>query len=241
MEQFISLIVFSLPGLLAYLWIQMFGLNPTVKHNPTEIVGLAALLWAPTTILSVLTYNLLYFIFDNFLGFLKIDISSLTLRYIININDINEMSLSLVFLLYYLMLSGLFSFIVAWVWVTYIYKYMMDLVNWVRVKRKISKLSQETTVWDSFFLKLEENKESPIVIEMYKIDKPEEKQYGSIIRMSRPFETERALILHDSENWKLAYNHFQYSIKRSYVDIKSGIIINELDVPPPQVIESLDN
>ncbi|MGD6871242.1 hypothetical protein ACQCU1_03480 [Sutcliffiella horikoshii] len=232
MEQFISIIVFSLPGLLAYLWIQMFGYTPTVKHNPTEIVGLAALLWAPTTIFSVLTFNILYFIIDGFLKVIGADISKIDLTYIISINDINEMSFNLVFLFYYLVLSGIFSFVVAWLWVTHLYKPLMDLINLIRIKRKISKLSQESTVWDSFFLKLEKEKESPLVIQMYKLDKPEDKLYGSIIRMSRPFETERSLILHDSDNWRTAFNHYQYKIKRSYVDTKSGIIINELDVPP---------
>ncbi|MEK4610162.1 hypothetical protein MHI31_08830 [Bacillus sp. FSL K6-0067] len=61
MEQFISIIIFSLPGLLAYFWLQLFGLNPTIKHTPTEMVGLSALLWVPITGLTIISYNVVVY------------------------------------------------------------------------------------------------------------------------------------------------------------------------------------
>lgn len=52
MEQLISVLVFSLPGLLAYFWIQILGINPAVKHNAGELVGLSALLWIPVSLIT---------------------------------------------------------------------------------------------------------------------------------------------------------------------------------------------
>ncbi|AQZ47419.1 hypothetical protein B5S25_13365 [Paenibacillus larvae subsp. pulvifaciens] len=59
MENFISTLVFILPGFLMYFWIQSFGINPVMKHNPGEMGAISALLWFPVSLLTVLTYNLL--------------------------------------------------------------------------------------------------------------------------------------------------------------------------------------
>ncbi|WP_282140332.1 hypothetical protein [Cytobacillus oceanisediminis] len=237
MEQYISVIIFSLPGVLTYFWLQLFGLNPTVKHTPTEMVGLSALLWAPTTFLTVVFYNFLYFLCDLSLRFLEIDLTRLSLGFLNSLESINAQSNNLVFLFYYLLLSVLFSGLVALVWSVYIHGKLMIIINKIRLKRKLVKLSEDTSVWDSFFLRLEKPEESPLIVEYFKIDKPEEKMYGAVTRMSRPFETERAIILDDSSGWKESHEYYQYPIKRSYFDTKSGIVINELDYQNPKVKE----
>lgn len=229
MEQLISLIIFSLPGLITYFWLQLFGINPVVKHTPTEMVGLTALLWAPTTFLTVLVYNLLYIVFDILLNALSMDFSSLRLTIIIDLNDLNNLSSNLIFLLFYLILSLIFSYFAAYVWAKYIYQKVLDLINKVRIERKIIKLSEDPTVWESFFYKLEEQKEDQLIVEIYKIDKPEERICGPVIRMSRPFETEKSLIIDTSKGWEESHKHYNYEIKRSYVDTKTGLIINELN------------
>ncbi|MBY7109998.1 MULTISPECIES: hypothetical protein [Bacillus] len=223
MEQFISIIIFSLPGLLAYFWLQLFGLNPTVKHTPTEMIGLVALLWVPITGLTLVTYNLIIFIF----------LSSKV--YITSLNEISALSMKLSFLLFYVVFSVFYSFLVSYAWGRYFNTVVINLVNKVRVQRKVSVLSEETSVWDSFFFSLDQSEEQPLIVEMYKIDKPEEKTYGAVIRMSRPFETERSLVLDQSEQWKKAHKYYQYPVKRSYVDVKSGMIVNELDHLNPRI------
>lgn len=223
MEQFISIIIFSLPGLLAYFWLQLFGLNPTVKHTPTEMIGLVALLWVPITGLTLVTYNLIVFIFFS------------SKIYITSLNEISALSMELSFLLFYVVFSVFYSFVVACAWGRYFNTVVLKLVNKVRVQRKVSVLSEETSVWDSFFFSLDKSEEQPLIVEMYKIDKPEEKTYGAVIRMSRPFETERSLVLDQSEQWKKAHKYYQYPVKRSYVDVKSGMIVNELDHLNPRI------
>ncbi|TKI81903.1 hypothetical protein [Bacillus mycoides] len=222
MEQFISIIIFSLPGLLAYFWLQLFGLNPTVKHTPTEMIGLVALLWVPITGLTLVTYNLIVFIF------------TLPNIYITSLNEISALSMNLSFLLFYVVFSVFYSFVAAYAWGRYFNMVVLNLVNKVRIQRKVSVLSEETSVWDAFFISLEKEEEQALIVEMYKIDKPDEKIYGAVIRTSRPYETERSLVLDQSEQWKKAHEHYQYPVKRSYVDVKSGMIVNELDHLNPQ-------
>jgi hypothetical protein len=47
MEAFLSTFVFLLPGIIAYFWIQVFGLNHSIKHTAPELSGITALLWLP--------------------------------------------------------------------------------------------------------------------------------------------------------------------------------------------------
>ena len=223
MEQFISIIIFSLPGLLAYFWLQLFGLNPTIKHTPTEMVGLSALLWVPITGLTIISYNAVVYIFN-------IPVMNIT-----SVEDIRILSNQLLFLLFFVILSAIFSFLIAYVWGKSLYKLVLNLVNKVRVKRKTSILSEDTSVWDSFFFSLEQEEEQPMIVEMYKMDKPDERVYGAVIRMSRPFETERSLVLDQSKEWERAHKDYQYPFKRSYVDVKSGMVVNELDYSNPKI------
>jgi hypothetical protein len=234
MDQFISIIIFTLPGLLTYFWLQMFGLNPTIKHTPTEMLGISALLCLPISFFIIITYNLGFFITDKFILLLNYDFTLLELKYIKSIDDLNSLSINILFLFFYVLLSIGFSFLLSWIWSIYIFKYLMIVINRVRVKRKISKLSEDPSVWDSFFSKLEEQSESPLIVELYKIDKPEVKVRGSVTRFSRPFETERAFII-ETEELDKALEYYEYPIKRVYVDTKSGIIINELNQHKPVV------
>lgn len=39
MENFVAILIFTLPGLLSYFWIQLFGLHPASKHINFEISG----------------------------------------------------------------------------------------------------------------------------------------------------------------------------------------------------------
>lgn len=237
MDQFIAVIIFSLPGLITYFWIQMLGINPTVKHTPTEMVGVSALLWAPTTFLTILTYDLGYLLIDLIAKSINLDLTIFKMVFLLDINDLNKLSLNLVFLFIYVILSILFSFLVAFFWSMYLYKRVMGIINKLRIKRKIIKLSEDTSVWDSFFFKLENKEEQQIVIELYKIDKPEEKICGPVTRMSRPFETERSLIIDNSKGWEESHGYYKYPVKRIYVDTKTGMIINELDINNPTVKE----
>ncbi|MDT2304164.1 hypothetical protein P7H21_09595 [Paenibacillus larvae] len=70
-------------------------------------------------------------------------------------------------------------------------------------------------------------------MKMFKIDKPENTLLGVVKNASRPFETERALILERSEELLESDLTYQYEVIRSYVDIKNGMVVQELDLQKP--------
>lgn len=57
MADFLSTFIFILPGIMAYFWLQVFGLTPSVKHTAPEISGIAALLWLPVSFTTLLVLN----------------------------------------------------------------------------------------------------------------------------------------------------------------------------------------
>lgn len=240
MESVISIVLFSIPGLLVYFWLQFFGVNPTVKHSPTELAAISALFWIPTILLLVVTYDLFYLLFDLLFKQIGIDLTSLKLSFIQGLPDIVEMSNNFIFILYFFVLSIVFSFLVAFMWSKFILGSVLKIINRVRKSRELVELENETTVWDAFFLKLnnedsEENENSEaLVVEVYKLDKPDEKRIvGSITKMSRPYEVDRALVLENIQNNTESHEYYKYEVKRSYIDIKSGLVISELDTTKP--------
>ncbi|MCJ7988946.1 hypothetical protein MUB15_06085 [Priestia sp. OVS21] len=59
MKSLISLIIFTLPGLLAYFWINLFGLTPTTKRDKSEVIAISALLWIPTVATILISYQIM--------------------------------------------------------------------------------------------------------------------------------------------------------------------------------------
>ncbi|MEH7899758.1 hypothetical protein V7639_18225, partial [Bacillus pumilus] len=82
MGEFISTIIFTLPGLICYYWLQLFGITPNQKHNPFEMVGISALLWMPVSVISIVAYNFLVLMYNLFLDWMesKVNISLIELR-----------------------------------------------------------------------------------------------------------------------------------------------------------------
>ncbi|MCY7933143.1 hypothetical protein MOB36_03905 [Bacillus spizizenii] len=220
MDNLISILIFSLPGLLAYFWIQIFGLNPAVKHSSGELVGLSALLWIPVSLINVGIMNILA---DK--GHLWIHMNS--------VNDIKINSGDILFLTFYTVITLFSSFCVSYCWSVLIYPIFLFVINKIRSVRNIVSLDVHSSIWDTFFLAYKKEKKNdetpPQIVEIYYLSKPEIKMYGAISNMSRPFEAERALILQEPDEWKQAYETYKYPVKRTYVDTKSGLVVNELD------------
>lgn len=234
MDNFISIVIFSIPGLLVYFWIQSFGINPTVKHTPTEQAAIAALFWIPTILISIITYNIIYLLVDTLLKTFDLNWSVLGLTYILDLKKIQASSSNILFICYFFLLSLFYSYIIALVWTKYVYDKLLGHINEIRIKRKISKLDDTTSVWDAFFLKVTTEKEEPLVVEVYKLDKLNEPRIvGSATKLSRPYETDRAIVLENIENNTQSHNYYKYQTKRIYLDIKSGLIVSELDTTKP--------
>lgn len=146
MDNLISILIFSLPGLLAYFWIQMFGLNPSVKHSSGELVGLSALLWIPVSLINVGVMNVLA---DK--GHFWIHMNS--------VSDIKINSGDLLFLTFYTVITLFSSFCVSLLWSVFLYPTFLIIINKIRSFRKIVSLDVHASIWDTYFLNYEESRD----------------------------------------------------------------------------------
>ncbi|WP_350302596.1 hypothetical protein [Peribacillus frigoritolerans] len=222
MAEFLSTFVFILPGIMAYFWLQAFGLTPSVKHTAPELSGIAALLWLPVSFGTLLVLNVWGAIFEN---------GPLSVKRVWTVENLNTATSDIQYLVLFLFLSFIVSFLICSFWSLWGNNILHWVINKVRKSRKIAPLSSSTSVWEEFFIKVNENeKEKEAVYIVYKIDKPEEKIIGSMAKASRPLETDKGLVLEKTNEWKESINeHYDYEVKRVFVDTKSGMVIEEID------------
>jgi hypothetical protein len=221
MDQLISVIIFSIPGLLVYFWVRAFGMNPAVQHSVTELIGISAIYWIPTAVLGIATFDVLYFIFDNLFKLTDIDFTFLKLNYLSSLSDIKDLSTNLYFIVYFFVSSIIYSYIVARIWFNNFDK-LLAIINKVRFNKGLAKLSDNTSVWEEVFLN-----DNPQVVGIGKIDK-EGLIIGCIQKASRAFEAER-IYLSDIDYFTRLVELFDIPISNIYVDIKSGTIIKIYD------------
>ncbi|GAB1529603.1 hypothetical protein YSY22_10250 [Brevibacillus formosus] len=96
-------------------------------------------------------------------------------------------------------------------------------------------MSTTSTVWEEFFIKIENedkqqgNKEKQMLLQIQKIDKPDDVVTGYMAKASRPHEIDKALVLGHVEEWQERLDYYDFKTKRVYYDFKNGVIIKELD------------
>ncbi|AET60271.1 hypothetical protein HPL003_17635 [Paenibacillus terrae HPL-003] len=214
MENFIGSIVFILPGFLMYFWIQSFGVNPVVKHTPGEFTAVAALLWLPTSFVTLLIYNGAIFA-SRFIGKTEI---------VWSLDALKSKSNDIFFLVVFLLLSVIVSFFMSLIWVRWIYPVQMKLINKVRNKRGVASFSKNPSVWDEIFT----NNDSQVV-EIGKINKEGEPVIGCINKASRTFEPERYLNLDDIKFFTDLVSKHEIPVSQILYDTKAGTYIKIFD------------
>lgn len=213
MDNFLGTLVFLLPGVLAYFWLQAFGINPVTKHTPAEFTAVSALLWLPVSVMTIGLYNVAV----NLASFVS------QAHQIWTVNDLKQASGSFGFLIVFLTLSIVASFLLSWLWGKWGYRLQQVLVNRVRRSRGLADFSENTTVWDEVF-----SKNEPQVVEIGKIGS-DTGIIGCIRKASRPFEPERNLMLDDIELLTRLVTVHSLTPVAVYSDIKSGTIIKIYD------------
>lgn len=238
MGEFISTIIFTLPGLICYYWLQLFGITPNQKHNPFEMVGISALLWMPVSVLSIVAYNFLVLMYNLFLDWMesKVNISLIELRneYISDLTSLNDHLTSFPFVITFLLFSLISSYWIARVYTKLFYKLILKNVNKIREKRDLNKLSNSQTVWEEIFITKGSN-----VVEISKID-GSEKLVGGIEKVSRPLEPERNLTLTDTHYFTELINKYDLKPEKYYIDVRTGIkigIYNKEEIKNSQIID----
>jgi hypothetical protein len=218
LDSFLGTLVFLLPGLMLYFWLQSFGINPVVRHNPAEFTAVSVLLWFPVSLTAVLLFNL------------AVKISSLLrdLNPIWSTDELKTASGSFSFLIIFLGSSLLISFIFGLIWAKWIHQQLfMKVINKVREWRGVAPLSKSPSVWDEVFL----NNDSQVV-EIGKIDKMDSEEYGfigEIKKASRTFEPERNLLLNEIDFFTTLVKKHKIPITTIFVDSKSGMYIKIYD------------
>ncbi|QYK62419.1 DUF6338 family protein [Paenibacillus sp. S25] len=219
MDSFVTTVIFILPGVLMYFWIQAFGINPAIKHSVPEVAAIAALMWLPVSITTILIYNLIGLIYGA--------------QSIWTLTELQSHTNSLKFLAWFLFISIPVSFLVSFAYARIIYPFQRVITNYSRKKLGLADLASMPTVWEEFFVKVDKNN-ATLSVRVFKLDKSDEKTLVGVVKnASRPFETERALVLEKCSELKESDDYFEFETTRSYVDIKTGVIVQEINPKKP--------
>lgn len=227
MDSFISTFVIILPGIMAYFWLQLFGINPPVKHTSPEMTGIAALLWLPISGATLFVLNVLSILIED---------SQICVVHIPRAWEINEIKIAtgdFRYLLLFMATSAIISFVFCSWWARKGHPWMHRKINEVRKSRGMAPLSSTATVWEEFFIKIEDdeqgNKEKQMLLQIQKLSDPDDVITGYMAKASRPHEVDKALVLGEVEEWQEYVEEGDFKIKRVYYDFKNGVIIKELD------------
>ncbi|KOS60890.1 hypothetical protein FJQ98_20530 [Lysinibacillus agricola] len=222
MKEVITLIIFTVPGLLTYFWINLFGITPTTKRENSEVVAISILLWIPIVSVVLTIYNSLALmsrwtvIQPNFdFPLLKKD-----WMYVDNLESLIKLSGSVWFILFYISITIVVSFYLAKFISKNAYKKMLDKINEVREKNNIAPLNVHTTVWDSTFL----NNEGQII--EFKKYGESTSMIGLLIKVPRAHESGKSIVLEAVDHWTKIMEYYDVQIDQTYVDIDNGIVIN---------------
>ncbi|SOC24083.1 hypothetical protein SAMN05880501_11689 [Ureibacillus xyleni] len=248
MAEFLSTFVFTLPGIMAYFWLQVFGLNPSVKHTASELSAIAALLWLPVSFGTLLVLNTWGVIVSK---------GPFSVKTAWTLDDVNLATSDIKYLFLFLMVSFLVSFIVSWFWSKIGNELIRALINKVRKSRGIAKMSSSTSVWSEFFIRIDnsvddseenesgnedvskdhennkKNKEKIAVYIVHKVDNPKNFVIGSMTKASSPLEIDKGLVLENVQEWTDSLEDYDYKVKKAYIDVKSGMVVKELDYNNP--------
>src|SRR5690606_32289368 len=112
---------------------------------PIEFTTISTLLWIPVSVFALLLHNALYYI----LRWTNEIHQVWTIDVLIKETNTPE------FLLWFLLLSVIVSFVFSSLWVMFFMDKLRSLINFIRKKRKLAGLSENPSVWDELFLKNE--------------------------------------------------------------------------------------
>jgi len=211
---FLSLIIFTFPGLVAYFWIQLFGFTPTIRYQGVEILAISATLWIPINTTVLLIYNTFSLIYKYNIYY---PIEFLPIN---NFEDLSNLSTNFIFILYYTVMSVFVGYFLAKFISGKFYDFMLEKINKIRVANNKTPLSRDASVWDTVFSKHEAQ-----VVKVIKIGSEEKFDIGEIKNVSRTYETEKNIVLRQMELWRKIDGKYNLDVKEVFIDVKSGIKI----------------
>lgn len=209
LNEFLTLIIFVLPGLMSFNLIKLFGLYPTAKHKNNEAVMLSAVMWIPINIFVIGFYTIIAYLGKKSYGF--------DIPYIYSIETLNELSDNLLFVLYYALFSIIGAYYLAKFISKNMYIYFLTNINEIRNRNGKASLSRDPTVWENAFSGYDAQ-----IVRM----KIKDKTYiGEIKTVSSNIENGKDLILQCESHWTNIMEKYEIDIEDVYIDTKSNLVI----------------
>lgn len=214
MDSFLAVLIFTFPGLITYFWIQLFGITPTVRYQGSEVLAISAILWIPVNIIVLALYDILILLTKFDLYF------KMNLVVILDMKSLNALASNFFFLMYYVVASGIVSYLFAKIMSGKLYDQALNKINVIRARNQKAPLSRETSVWDKTF-----SHDQAQIVKVSKVDNPKECVVGELQNVSRTYELEKNIVLRETEHWTEIVNAYNIRIENIFVDVRTGIKI----------------
>jgi len=202
----LNTLLYIVPGLMAYFWLEKFGRTPARQLSSLEQTALTAILWFPTMILSVSIMHFFGLRIPNF--------------------DTVQYGKTALLMALFLFICAFSSLIIAFLWAWILHRCHHQFVNWIRKRLlHLSELTQEPTVWDAFF----KTDGSARVLRIKNVGSTE-CVIGEIANGPRILSGESSLILQQQDYWSRIVNKEDVRVDRVYINTNVGIMIEELSL-----------
>lgn len=214
----LDMLLYSVPGLMAYFWLEKFGHAPSRPLSTLEQTALIAVLWLPTTVMATVILYLLHMKVPSF-------------------TSVQYGKTSLLLALY-LVICAFSSFTIAFMWAWIFHKGYHKFVNFVRKRLLgLSVLAEEPTVWDSFF----KGDGSPRVLRVSNMGS-QEYLIGEIANGPRVMSGDTSLILQEQGFWGQVVQKEDVRVDRIFLKTDAGLVIEELSLTHlKEIIERHDD
>ncbi|WP_339183293.1 DUF6338 family protein [Oceanobacillus sp. FSL W7-1293] len=213
MDEFLTLIIFLLPGLVSFNLLKLFGLYPNIKHQNNELLLISSIMWIPINVLVLGFYTLVAYTGKTYGLF--------SIPYVYNFETLNNLSNHFLFILYYVLFSILTAYALAVTISGDMYKVLLDKINNERNNNGKASLSRDPTVWENSF--------SGTDAQIVRIIIEDRIYIGELKTVSTEIEKEKDILLRYTGWWTEIMNAYEVEVDNVYVDTRSNIIIEIYD------------
>lgn len=213
MDEFLTLIIFLLPGLVSFNLLKLFGLYPNIKHQNNELLLISSIMWIPINVLVLGFYTLVAYTGKTYGLF--------SIPYVYNFETLNNLSNHFLFILYYVLFSILTAYALAVTISCDMYKVLLDKINNERNNNGKASLSRDPTVWENSF--------SGTDAQIVRIIIEDRIYIGELKTVSTEIEKEKDILLRYTGWWTEIMNAYEVEVDNVYVDTRSNIIIEIYD------------
>jgi len=225
LENFISLIIFTFPGLITYILAQLLGATPSYKRNGNEMLIVSLFLWIPIVTVILVVYQIFALLSNwNVLHpFFDFPLIKKNWLYFEKMTDLTIFSNEPTFLFYYLIMSLILSYVIARYYYGRVYDFLHTKINDIRKENDKATISKDPSVWEKSF--------TGNIVQIVRVRRNENQEFsiGEIATVSGGLENEKEILLRDVDHWTAIMDTYEVRIREVYMDTKSGCIIEIFD------------